>query len=209
MAGRLATLDSNSHTGSPLLYAVESSEYQPDEPIWRDYRCYKGTQSRMEIALPACAREWLLDPGSLTQRLIKASQGHFEVQVLSQCWGRPQVCETALLEMRSREAAIIRQVALLCRGQPWVFARSVIPASSVSGRLRRLRIFDNSSLGEMLFTDKTMRRHPFELAVFAGDSPYIPSQLHQQQAMWGRRCRFELTGKPLMVSEIFLRHFRP
>lgn len=159
--------------------------------------------------LPREVRPWLLDPGSLTQRLIKASDNHFQVQVLTQRWQRPRQSEMQLLDMAPRSMAIVREVALLCRGQPWVFARSVLPASSLSGRLRRLRQFDNSSLGEMLFRDPSMRRQPFQIAVIDGNSEQIPSHLRQSSPLWGRRSRFELTGKPLMVSEIFLETFHP
>ena len=50
-----------------------------------------------------------------------------------------------------------------------VFARSVIPASSLVGQLRRLRKFNDSSLGEMLFRDASMRRHRFQIAAIAGN----------------------------------------
>ncbi len=108
-----------------------------------------------------------------------------------------------------REQAIIREVALLCNGEPWVFARSVIPASSLTGHLRQLRGLKNSSLGEMLFRDPTMYRHPFQVAAIDGQSQQIPKFLRQPLALWGRRSRFELRDKPIMVSEIFLPTFRP
>ena len=198
------------------MYAVQPSGYHPGESNWQDFRHYHNIQNH-EIqhhhytgtGLPTRAREWLLDPGSLTKRLVKASQGHFEVRVLQQRWGQPRLSEARLLGMNNREAAIIREVALMCAGEPWVFARSIIPASSLTGRLRRLRKFNNSSLGEMLFQDKSMQRHPFQLAAIDGNSEQIPKQLREPHTLWGRRCRFELAHKPLMVSEIFLKQFRP
>tara|TARA_R110000868_G_scaffold391396_3_gene661470 strand:- start:67075 stop:67623 length:549 start_codon:yes stop_codon:yes gene_type:complete len=173
------------------------------ETHWQDYHRYTAHQ------LPTAIRPWLLDSGSLTQRLIKASQRHFSVQVLKQCWQRPRASEVQLLAMQPREQAIVREVVLLCHGQPWVFARSVIPASSLRGQLRRLRKFDNSSLGAMLFSDPSMQRHAFQLARVPGDSWQLPAQLQQSQPLWGRRSRFELGAKPLMVSELFLQAFTP
>ena len=185
------------------MYNVNRIIHQPDEPAWQDYRHFNAVQ------LPHSTRAWLLDQGSLTQRLIKASGGQFKVQVLAQRWQRPLLSERALLDMPIREVAIIREVLLLCHGQPWVFARSVMPAQSLIGRLRRLRNFDDSSLGAMLFRDTSMRRQPFQLAHIDGDSQSIPSSVQQQKTLWGRRSRFELAGKPLMVSEIFLPTFQP
>jgi chorismate--pyruvate lyase len=180
------------------LYAIS---HQPDEPLWQDYRHFTSSQ------LPCSTRHWLLDKGSLTQRLIKASHGQFRVQVLKQHWRQPLLSERSILDMAPREIAIIREVLLLCHNQPWVYARSVMPASSLNGRLRRLRKFDDSSLGEMLFREPSMRRHPFQLALIDGQSPHLPAQIQQPQTLWGRRSRFDLTGKPIMVSEIFLPAF--
>jgi len=140
---------------------------------------------------------------------MKTSNGNFKVKVLSQQWESPRQSESRLLNMRNREKAIIREVALLCYDTPWVFARSVMPASSLTGYLRQLRHFDNSSLGAMLFKDPSMQRHPFELVKIDGDSLCLPDELKQSSSIWARRCRFELAGKPLMVSEMFLEQFMP
>jgi len=185
------------------LYAVQALRYHPDTLIrWRNHQLYTSLQ------LPSAVRPWLLDPGSLTQRLIERSNGQFRVQIINQQWQQPRYSERALLDMKPREPAIIREVALLCGGKPWVFARSVLPASSLSGRLYRLRKFKDNALGEILFRDHSMRRYPFEIARLEGHSPLLPTHLQQSEALWGRRCRFELAGKPLMVSEFFLHNFQ-
>ncbi|WP_101758591.1 chorismate lyase [Oceanicoccus sp. KOV_DT_Chl] len=180
------------------MYAVQPLRYHPGEAHWR------SSQHCIIEPLPSAAKNWLLDSGSLTKRLITASHGNFKVQVLNQRWQQPRLSEAILLDMRPRERAIIREVALLCHGQAWVFARSVIPATSLTGRLRRLRKFNDSSLGAMLFSDPSMRRRPFQIASIDGNSQQLPAQFRQAQSLWGRRCRFELADKPIMVSEIFL-----
>jgi len=43
--------------------------------------------------VPAGLEDWLLDRGSLTSRLVKASEGAFRVRVLRQGWGRPLYSE--------------------------------------------------------------------------------------------------------------------
>ncbi|WP_339338959.1 chorismate lyase [uncultured Oceanicoccus sp.] len=180
------------------MYSLQPSGYHPKESNWQNYRHFTS------VSVPGSVRRWLLDSGSLTQRLIKSSGGQFKVQVLSQQWQRPRLSEATLLGIPTREMAIIREVALLCAGKPRVFARSVIPASSLVGRLRRLRKFNDSSLGEMLFRDTSMRRHPFQIAAIAGNDSQLPADLQQSGTLWGRRCRFELAARPIMVSEIFL-----
>lgn len=157
--------------------------------------------------IPSSVKHWLFDPGSLTQRLVKASQGDFRVQVLSQRWQRPTLSEQLLLDMKTRQVAIIREVALLCHDEPWVFARSIIPATSVTGPLRRLRKFDDSSLGSLLFKDSSMQRDAFQICQLPAASHYLPKALENQSMLWGRRSRFRLKAKPLIVSEVFLPAF--
>lgn len=185
------------------MYAVRHSRYQSDEPLWRDFRCLNNRQ------LPSRVRPWLLDTGSLTSRLVKASRGDFRVQVLSQGWQRPRASEAQLLGMGDREVGIVREVALLCHGEPWVFARSVMPARSLGGRLRHLRKLRNSALGALLFSDPSMHRAPYEVAPIPGSAASLPESLRTSTTLWGRRSCFYLGGLPLMVSEIFLPGFRP
>ena len=86
------------------------------------------------------------------------------------------------------------------------FYRSRSSSSFAPVFLRRLR---NSSLGAILFQHPGMRRSPFELARLPGESDYLPPSLRQVQPAWGRRSRFEIGGRDLMVSEIFLQPFTP
>lgn len=130
------------------------------------------------------------------------------MQLLQQGWQYPRPSEALLLGMRPRQQAIVREVALHCYGQAWVFARSVIPAESLTGKLRRLRQLDNSPLGSILFSSRGLHRSPFQIARIDGQSMQLPANLQTEATLWGRRCRFELQHKPIMVSEIFLPAFR-
>lgn len=186
--------------GKPQLYAPCPHIHHPRETEWRDYHL---------ATIPPEVKVWLLDAGSLTQRLIAASHNHFRVQLLQHCWQRPRLSESRALGMKEREWAIVREVILRCHDQPWVFARSIIPASSLGGHLRRLRRFSDNSLGELLFRDPSMQRCPFEVARIDGESRMLPAQLRHSATLWGRRCRFELAQKPILVAEIFLPAFEP
>jgi chorismate--pyruvate lyase len=111
--------------------------------------------------------------------------------------------------MGLREQSLVREVILTLDHRPVVFARSVFPFSSLDGSLAHLRRLQNRSLGAILFRHPGMRRSPFELARVEGDSDYLPPELHQPVPAWGRRSRFEIAGKGLMVSEVFLQGFAP
>lgn len=176
---------------------------QSKEPIWRPCDWLIGP------AVPVSVRSWLLDEGSLTARLLRVHDGEFRVQLLRQEWQIPRASERRLLNLRNRECVLAREVVLWGGGKPRVYARSVIPATSLKGRLRKLRALEEGSLGAMLFQDRSLRRGSYELARFDGDSPCLPENLHSKECLWGRRSRFSLIGRPLMVSEIFLPDFQP
>lgn len=160
-------------------------------------------------ALPGPLRGWLLDPGSLTAKLRQLSGGHLSVQILRQAWGRPQLSEARELGVPTSRRCLIREVVL--RGpadEAWVFARSLFPASSLTGELRHLRQLDNRPLGGYLFSHPDLGRSPMAIAELASPS-VVPAKLQKGQTLWGRRSVFTLKGKPLLVSEIFLPTFAP
>ena len=166
--------------------------------------------------IPPPIAPWLFDVASLTQRLRQVCQGHFQVRVVSQQRVRPLRDERVALDMRDHEHALVRMVYLLCDGQPWVFARTVIPLRTLSGAQRRLARLGSKPLGEMLFADRSMRRSEVEVArlvpggklfglIATANSNAGTADLAQQpQPIWGRRSVFYLQDKPLLVSEMFL-----
>jgi chorismate--pyruvate lyase len=131
------------------------------------------------------------------------------VRRLCQEWQLPLLSESRLLQVSPRQRALVREVCLLLGDRAVVFARSVFPVASLTGDLAHLRHLQNKSLGSILFGHPGMRRSPFELALMAGDSDYLPPQLRQAEPAWGRRSRFVIGGRSLMVSEVFLEGFTP
>lgn len=161
--------------------------------------------------MPRALRAWLLDTASLTLRLQQLCPGRFRVRLLSQSWGRPFENEARVLEMKHGSLALIRQVQLLCGEQPWVYARTIMPVSSLCGRLQRLAHLGTRPLGGMLFADPGMERGDVELArLGAGQAMHAAATFHlapRPAEIWGRRTVFRLADKPLLVSEIFLPEF--
>jgi chorismate--pyruvate lyase len=182
-------------------YAPQSSPL--NSPKWRDLKGFTSQE------LPHRVRSWLLDEGSLTERLIGASGGNFEVQRLSQGWCMPTLSERNLLHIPARQWALVREVVLRCHGQAWVYARSVIPGTTLSGSLRHLRWLQNQSLGALIFQNPRLQRSNFQLALLPAGCDYIHPTLRQQVPAWARRSRFTIAGKSLSVSEVFLQQFQP
>jgi len=172
---------------------------------------WKPGRNFLRRSIPQDLCGWLLDTASLTLRLQRLCPGKFQVRVLSQAWGIPRVDEARVLKMKPGRLAIIRQVHLLCDGQPRVYARTVIPVTSLRGKLKRLAHLGTRPLGGLLFADPDMQRGGVELArISRGQSLYQAATRHLRQrpaAIWGRRSVFRLSGRPLLVSEVFLPGF--
>jgi chorismate--pyruvate lyase len=130
------------------------------------------------------------------------------VQVDSQRWARPLRDERFVLGMRDDRYALVRQVYLLCDGQAKVFARTIVPAFTLTGKEKRLAALGSKPLGAWLFSGHGVTRHRIEYTrlrpgqglfdAAVRDLPQPPGEI------WGRRSLFAVAGKPLLVSEIFL-----
>ena len=162
----------------------------------------------LRTRVPADRLGWLLDTESLTHRVRQACGGLFRVRVLDQGWGRPLRSEARVLQLRGGERCLVREVQLLCDERPWVFARTIIPATTLTGPQLRLMRLGSRPLGAVLFADPSMRRGAVQIAAITarhGMFARATRELKQRPAqIWGRRSVFRVADKPLLVSEIFL-----
>ena len=182
-------------------------------PRW-SIRCPRPRAASRTAASPRlpCAPSpalytWLKDPQSLTAKLIASSQHQFRVQVVRQTLGRAQTNECLALRIKTTQRCLIREVILVGQEQPWVFARSILPLSSLTGRLRHLRYRGSKPLGAFLFSQPDLERHPIAVALINRHHNYVPIEYLDNDPVWGRRSIFVLDNKPLLVSEVFLPPF--
>lgn len=173
-----------------------------NEPQWHDLSALRGQR------LPASIADWIRDQGSLTRALVAACEGQFRVAVARQGWSAALTSERHLLDMPERHTALLREVKLLCNDKPWVFARTLIPASSLRGRARALAHLRTRPLGAVLFADPATRRLAVQAArLTPRHALYAPACSHLRKKpneLWGRRTLFEYAGQTLLVNEIFL-----
>jgi chorismate--pyruvate lyase len=169
---------------------------------------WKALSDLDQNQVPNAWYDWLSDRGSLTARLIDASENQFLVEVLSQYESVPNASEAAALKITINTPVFIRQVILCGKGKPWVFARSVLPLSTLTGRLASLRELDSQPLGALLFNDPSMTRAPVEASYSYASALAVPDTVCDGDVfLWGRRSVFCLDQKPLLVSEMFLPDF--
>ncbi len=173
-----------------------------NEPLWVDLH------SRHASAVPEKAYAWLRDPASLTRRVTQVCSAGFRVQVKYQGWSAALPSETRLLRLGLREACLVREVELLCGDEPQVFARTLMPVSSLRGPARQLSRLRNKPLGKVLFANPHTRRKEVQIArIQPQHRLYRPAVSHLRQQppeLWGRRTLFLYAGNPILVNEIFL-----
>ena len=91
--------------GNGITQKQRERKGDTNDIIWRSYR-------RVPVAkLPYQQRHWVLDRGSLTKRLIRASQGDFKVEISRQVWALPSLDERRLLKLPLGQRALIRDRA--------------------------------------------------------------------------------------------------
>jgi chorismate--pyruvate lyase len=161
-------------------------------------------------------KDWLLDTGSLTER-VQSACGEFSLQLLGQQALEPHSTELSLLKANGQTAYQIREIVLCGDEQPWVFARSVIPQAIIEAELSNL---GSEPLGKRLFNDKRFVRSEFQVCTLPYEqfSQHLAEQASSQsgvqsdsqlkndtkQKLWGRRSVFTFESHHLIVAEVFL-----
>ena len=89
-----------------------------------------------------------------------------------------------------------------------MFARTLIPASSFTGKARRLAYLGNKPLGALLFADPSTERDNMQFARLLPGHKLHTNACEdlsvQPSELWGRRTLFYYAHRPLLVNEIFL-----
>jgi chorismate--pyruvate lyase len=158
--------------------------------------------------LPKDMSEWLLHPGSFMERLRLQGAKNPRIELLRQTWQFPALSEKKALGMYTRDYALIREVLIYSDNQKWMYARTVFPRKTLTGKQQCLARLKNRSLGSVLFRDPAIERSPFEIICLLPAMPfyeYILGQVKlEADQLWARRSRFILREKPLLLTEVFL-----
>lgn len=133
--------------------------------------------------------DWLMEEDSMTRRFEHYCQ-QVTVNVMYEGFiSAAQVGnEVALLPQASRYW--LREILLCGDGVPWLAGRTVVPDSTLNGPEQMLQSLGNRPLGRYLFSSSTLTRDFIE-----------PGRV---EGLWGRRSRLRLSGKPLLLTELFL-----
>ncbi len=159
-------------------------------------------QKSDDLSLPAHLMSWLLDKGSLTKKLkAQCEQFSIDLKLTRDCILTPD--QQTRLGL-SDEHAMIREVILKCDQHAQVFAQSIFPLQTLSTIDLALETLGELPLGEVIFQDPQLIRHPFEIAQICASHLMLQGQNLQPEPLWARRSVFELKQSPMIVTEVFL-----
>lgn len=154
----------------------------------------------------------VLERGSLTERLKRlAAPKPLAVRVLREGVSETSGVERARLRLDNTSPAYVREVILGPRFEPWVFARTVMPAAALAGEMAPLVELGTHPLGEWLFARDDVCRGPVEVERTRVDAVAGPALSGLTEAapaaglLWSRRSLFHVGDvNCLLVSEYFL-----
>ena len=135
---------------------------------------------------------WLLESGPITNR-IKLSQ-EFELELLNDEIDEISKEEELFLNSVSKTFRV-RRVILLGNNTPVVYAKSVIPSSTIENGLSSLGKIGNAPLGDILFTPGVFTKLEMVCASFLSK---------EKNVYWGRKIKYSVNSEPISVMEVFL-----
>lgn len=147
----------------------------------------------------------LTEQGSLTDLMQQLMGQTPTLKCLTQGKGHADRIESQILSIRPRKFAHIREITMGKGQQDWLFARTVIPISTLKGQAKRLAKLNNQPLGRVLFGQINAQRKRMWLdIVFADEVGLSDFDIAEDFPLWQRRSIFQIASGPLLISEIFL-----
>lgn len=146
----------------------------------------------IESKVDASILSWLSESGPITNR-IKLSQ-KFELELLNDEIDEISKEEELFLNSVS-ETFRVRRVILLGNNTPVVYAKSVIPSSTIENGLSSLGKIGNAPLGDILFTPGVFTKLEMVCASFLSE---------EKNVYWGRKIKYSVNSEPISVMEVFL-----
>lgn len=139
-------------------------------------------------SLEASKLDWLLLEDSMTKRFEQ--YGVVSVTLIDEGFVTRDAIAQEQSLLPDEQRYWLREILLCVDGEPWLAGRTVVPESTLSGPELALQQLGKTPLGRYLFTSSMLTRDFIEIGCDAN--------------LWGRRSRLRLSGKPLLLTELFL-----
>ena len=169
-----------------------------DDHVWRPIHSW-APEARPHTLWP-----YVVEGGSLTERLKTKAGGAFHVRVLEEGAVTLSAEDASLLQAKPGASGFMRQV-YLCGSEPLVYARSL----AVGEGARWLQELGDNPLGAKVFADKKdVRRSPIEATHLSPGQPLFDAAVtqleHKPGELWARRSLLTVKGAAILIYECFL-----
>ncbi len=145
--------------------------------------------SAEELNVPEAIADWLMEPASMTQRFERCCR-KVSVEPIFEGFIDADLISHERQQLPDSERYWLREIILYGDGIPWLLGRTVIPEQTLNGPELALTELGDVPLGRYLFSRAALSRDFIEVT-------YL-------QQLWARRSRLCLSGKPLLLTEVFL-----
>lgn len=155
----------------------------------------------MNSIIPPKLFAWLSDSGSFMQRLKRHGVENAQIRILKEGWSFGGSLERTILSLPFLTFTWVREVVIYSDDTTWMFARTVIPRKTLTGKERELRYLKTRSLGSLLFSYSDLVRSEFSYFQVDPDKEWNIKCM--KDGVWGRRSLFTFSGKSLLLTEVF------
>lgn len=147
---------------------------------------------------------YVVETGSLTERLKAKAGGTFHVRVLEEGPAALAAEDATLLSAKPGESAFLRQV-YLCGSEPLVYARSL----ALGEGAHWLQELGDNPLGSKVFAvKKDVQRSPIEATHLSPGQPLFDAAVarlgSKPTELWARRSLLKVKGAAILIYECFL-----
>mgnify|MGYP001414746706 FL=1 len=152
---------------------------------WNTYEAIEHELTNAEI------KSWLLEQGPITKRIKSIAE--FRLELIQDELSDATDDEILFLKIASEEIRI-REVILYGNENPIVFARTIIPNTTIEKGLKELGKIGNKPLGDILFEKDIFSKEDIVFATFKDE----------ESLFWGRKIKYTVKDQPFSVMEVFL-----
>ena len=152
---------------------------------WNTYEAIEHELTNTEI------KSWLLEQGPITKRIKSIAE--FRLKLIQDELSDATDDEILFLKIDSEEIRI-REVILFGNENPMVFARTIIPNTTIEKGLKELGKIGNKPLGDILFEKDIFSKEDIVFATFKDE----------ESLFWGRKIKYTVKDQPFSVMEVFL-----
>ncbi len=141
-------------------------------------------------SVPDAVFDWLMELGSMTKRFEQHCQqvtvAPYQEKFITRC----ELSHDEADALPESQRYWMREVVLYGDEIPWLLGRTIVPEETLTGDDKLLVDLGTIPLGRYLFSSDNLTRDFIDIGV------------HQER--WIRRSLLRLSGKPLLLTELFL-----